>query len=115
MALARGRGALAGRRVVDGGLAVGGQGGLHLGCQLADEIEGIDQAGSAELPGVDAALERLDGGGRQRAASSARSAPADGDAGFGFALGGSGLVISVVPSAPGEIVTIDSEIETQKE
>jgi hypothetical protein len=44
---------------------IGGEDGADLGRQFAGEVEGLDQAGRAELPGVDAALERLDGGGRQ--------------------------------------------------
>jgi hypothetical protein len=86
--LPRGQDALGGCRLVDGGLAIGGQGCADFRCQVAGEVEGLDQAGGAELPGVDVALQRLDGGGRKAGEEFGAFGFVDGGAGFGFVLGG---------------------------
>jgi hypothetical protein len=48
--------------VVDRGLAIGRQGSTHLLRQLLGQVESLDQAGGAEMAGVDGALQRLTSG-----------------------------------------------------
>jgi hypothetical protein len=68
-------------------LRLGGEGGAEFEGQLAREVEGLDQAGGAELPRIDTALQRLCAGSRQAGEEFGAFGFGDGGAGFGVALG----------------------------